>query len=503
MAEVTELTDDDIRAAARHWLAQERWQETIARSVYGRLPGHLRRDSDTLADRLLETGAEGIGPLDSRRGEAELALESAGYPMPPYPPELLDRTASALADVLRQIVERRMQEVFQPEEATAAPMSPATPVSQAARKGPRVLDYVEDWQVALVTGWGDWKPIDAHSARQYAVAVKLFTEIIGNSYAGRIERENAASFRVQLLRLPATLGKGRPVHALKAIEQADRADVPRMTMKTVKRHVTAMNRYWDWLQHAGHLDAEQASPFKGHSFPGTKSRKSNRDDWSAEDLKRLLSSADYRMAPGASALHWLPLISLHSGMRLEEICRLRPAHDIGTENGVSCFLIQPHPDGWDPKSEAGERKVPIHSWLVRHGLLDLVARRRADGSERLFPDLRAGTDGKQGAEFSRSFSRLKTGIGIGPKTVFHSFRHTFRTVLESSDFRDRHIDAVMGHEGDGRSEGRTYAKRVLVGKLREVVEGFESPLPLDFLPPPDLAQRVVPPIRKRRLVRRQ
>ncbi|MFI7843912.1 DUF6538 domain-containing protein, partial [Acinetobacter baumannii] len=28
MAEVTELTDDDIRAAARHWLAQERWQET-------------------------------------------------------------------------------------------------------------------------------------------------------------------------------------------------------------------------------------------------------------------------------------------------------------------------------------------------------------------------------------------------------------------------------------------------------------------------------------------
>lgn len=508
MAEDERVSDEDIRAAARHWLSQPYWQQLLADRVDGKLPGDLRRESEDLPRRLLELATDeefGVTPLWARRHEADAALQDAGYP-PQMDMSVLDRTAAVLLDMITQHVDRRMQAVFRPEE-TVAPIaavpSGAVPPPRANRKGPKVLDRVDAWQAALLTGWGDWKAIDQHSVRQYGVAVRLFAELIGNKPVGQVAREDAALFRSQLLRLPATLGKGRPVHALKAIEQADKAAVAaRMSMKTVKRHVTAMNRYWDWLMHVGHIDAENATPFKGHAFPGTKSRKSNRDDWSAEDLKRLFSSADYRTASGASALHWLPLISLHSGMRLEEICRLRPAHDIVTENGVSCFLIQPHLDGWDPKSEAGERRVPIHSWLVRHGFLDLAARRGAEGCERLFPDLRAGTDGKLGAEFSRSFSRLKTGIGIGPKVVFHSFRHTFRTVLESSDFRERHIDAVMGHEGDGRSEGKTYAKRVLVSKLREVVEGFESPLSLDFISPPDLAHSVALPVKKRRLVQR-
>ena len=188
-------------------------------------------------------------------------------------------------------------------------------------------------------------------------------------------------------------------------------------------------------------------------------------------------------------------------MRLEEICRLRPAHDVITENGVACFKIQPHPDGWDPKTEAGERKIPIHSWLVRHGFLDLVATRRAEGCERVFPELQLDGEEKLGSDFSRSFSRLKIGLGFGKRVVFHSFRHTFRTVLESSDLRERHINAVMGHEGEGRSEGKTYAKRVLVSKLRDVVETFESPLLLDFLPRPD--HEYVMPTKKRRLVQRR
>lgn len=507
MGEDSAITDEDIKAAARHWLSGPGWRRILANRVDDLLPGELRAAHADLPERLLEIDAEdadGHMPREwAPRYEALAALEAAGYETTGL--AALDRTVDALHSLLREYVDRRMQQVFRPEEMTAAPGAAATPVgpaTPAARKGPKVLELVDEWQVALVTGWGDWKAISQHSAGQYGVAVRLFSELIGNRHVGQVSHEDAALFRSQLLRLPASLGKGRPVHALKAIEQADKAgSIDRMTMKTVKRHVTALNRYWLWLQHAGHLGADHASPFTGHSFPGTRSRKSNRDDWSAEDLKRLLASADYRAAPGGSSLHWLPLISLHSGMRLEEICRLRPAHDIITENGVACFHIQSHPDGWDPKTEAGERKVPIHSWLIRHGLLGLVAGRRAEGCERLFPDLRPDGEGKLGGDFSRDFSRLKIGLGVNSKTVFHSFRHTFRTVLESTDFQERHIDAVMGHEGGSRSEGKTYAKRVLISKLREVVEAFESPLPLGFLARPD--HNVVLPVQKRRLVRRR
>ncbi len=481
MAEVTELTDEDIQAAARHWLAQAPWQETLAQSVYSLLPGQLRQYSDTLADRLIETGARDFSPLENRRGEATLALESAGYPMPPYPPELLDRTATALADRLREIIDQRVQEVFRPEEITVNPPVSANAGATVMPSGktPMVSEHVEEWQKALVSGWKNVAPVDPHSARQYGVAARLFSEIIGDRRFGDITYEDAESFRDQILRLPKSHGKGRHVHALEAIRKADAEGAGRLSMKTAKRHNTAMNRYWDWLVFK-ELIPRSPSPFADHKFPGTKSSSRDREAWTAEQLEHIFKSGDYLAHPRDEATHWLPLISLHSGMRLEEICRLRPAEDIERINGVACFVIQKHPDGWDPKTEAGERKVPIHPWLIEHGLLKLVERRRAERATRLFPELPLQT-GKLGAQFSREFSRFKIALGYGPKLVFHSFRHTFRTELENTEHKDAHVNAVMGHEGGNRGEGRTYVKGVSVTVLAKVIKSFRSPLPLDFL----------------------
>src|SRR3546814_13412800 len=111
-------------------------------------------------------------------------------------------------------------------------------------------------------------------------------------------------------------------------------------------------------------------------------------------------------------------------MRLEEIARLRPGRDIEKIAGIWCFRIQEHddPEPWSPKSEAGERIVPIHSRLIELGLLDLAKRRSA--LPYLWPDLRpSGPDGKRGFGYSREFSRRKIALGVGKKTTFHSFRH--------------------------------------------------------------------------------
>ncbi|WP_298815458.1 site-specific integrase [uncultured Roseibium sp.] len=486
LADNMTLSDEDIRASARHWLSKPVWQRNIAAVLDGMTPAELRYESDDFPYRLLIKGHEGWTAEQECDHEAYAALSSAGFPGP-FDNETIARTLEVLVSMLTERVERRIQEVFRPEEIEAPPSptdhEPLANQSPGQVTTPEVLTHAAEWQDALVVGWGDWKAIIAHSARQYGVAVRLFAELIGNKPVGAVSREDAALFRVQLLRLPSSHGKGRPLHALKAIEQADKTGAERATMKTVKRHMTAMNRYWAWLTHQGHLPHGE-SPFSGHAFPGTKSSSRDRDDWSAEGLERLFKSGDYRTATTDSALHWLPLISLHSGMRLEEICRLRPDHDISSLNGIPCFIIQPHPDGWDPKTEAGERRIPIHSWLINHGLLELVEKRRKQGSTRLFPGMLPNRDNKLSAEFSREFSRLKTGLGFGRKVVFHSFRHTFKTVLESSDYLERHINAVMGQEGV-RGEGATYVKRVLVSKLKEVVEGFESPLSLDFLPKAD------------------
>jgi integrase len=317
---------------------------------------------------------------------------------------------------------------------------------------------------------------------QARVSCRLWIELIGDRCVGEYLREDAGKFRTSLLRLPAAHGKARkPCSATKAIRSAEKSkrDIPRLKMKTVKRHFSTMSQFWAYLKQFGYV---QDNIFTGFSFPGTRSSRKHRDDWSPQQLDTLFHSERWgEQADRDSAEWWIPLISLHSGMRLEEICRLRPGFDIQNLEGIPCFVIQEQGD-WSPKSDAGVRIVPIHNFLLELSLMDMVERRMSEGKKRLFPDLKpSGPDRKLGNTFSREFSKYKVALGItSRRVVFHSFRHTFRTVLESTEAKSSWIDAVMGHEGEG-GEGKTYTKRVSVHRLHEVVQAFSSPFGLSSL----------------------
>ncbi|WP_162729679.1 site-specific integrase [Agrobacterium tumefaciens] len=471
------LTDDDIRVAVRRWLDTSAWKQRL-KIVDEMSPGGLRAYHESLPDTLLNmSGDEGVSYSHNLGMEAHAALEHSDY-LDVRSGERLRRTAAALQDQLREYVDRRMQAVFGQEAvatATVQAVVAAAPPEPAANMT-KLSTFISAWQKDINAGYNHNKPLK--DADQYRQSVELFIGLMGDLPVGRIDFEKAAEFRELYLQLPATHGKGAIESPKKELARARaNKNLPLVTMKTAKRHFSGMRSIWKWLVFKKHVPAS-AQPFSGHSFPGTKSRKTARDDWSREDLQRLFTSREYRDAPDSSALHWLPLLSLHSGMRLEEICRLRPGIDIITKDGILCFNIAPR-EGWDPKTESGTRTIPVHTWLIRHGFIDFVEQQRARNAEYLFsPELSFGKSISSG--FSRIFSKLKIDLGVGEKTTFHSFRHTFRTVLESTDLKDSHIDAVMGHEGGG-SEGRTYTKRVSTAKLREVVEAFEPPLDIEFL----------------------
>lgn len=474
-------TDEDIRAAVRWSLNTEIWQERI-KQLQSRTPGSLRAHHADLARSLLvtlETDAY-YTEKDVMYMEAQYALEDAGFT---GNGKVLARTVDVMLQTLQGYVDKRMQEVFQPETLAipattmAASAGSSVPVSIASPE--KISTFLKAWQKDIIAGYNRNKSLGDETTDQYLKTVEMFIGLMGDLPVGQITFEEAAAFRELILEMPAAHGKGAVGSVKKELARA-RADktIPRVTMKTAKRHFSGMNSIWKWLVFKKHVSGN-LNPFSGHSFPGTKSKKSARDDWSREDMQRLFTSREYRDAPDSSALHWLPLISLHSGMRLEEICRLRPSIDIILKDGAHCFNIAAR-DGWDPKTEAGTRIVPIHSWLIRHGFMDFVTQQRARGAEHLFSPELALHKGKVSSGFSRDFSKIKIDLGVGSKTAFHSFRHTFRTVIESTDLKESHIDAVMGHEGGG-SEGRTYTKRVTTAKLKEVVEAFQSPLDLAFL----------------------
>ena len=80
---------------------------------------------------------------------------------------------------------------------------------------------------------------------------------------------------------------------------------------------------------------------------------------------------------------------MFTGMRLEEVCRLRPGTDIRVEEGVLLLLVQEQEDPpWSPKSEAGERAVPVHPLLAEAGLMEWAEARDAEGAARIVPGTR-------------------------------------------------------------------------------------------------------------------
>jgi integrase len=156
-----------------------------------------------------------------------------------------------------------------------------------------------------------------------------------------------------------------------------------------------------------------------------------------------------------TALPWAALIALYTGMRLEEIAQLNTA-DVREEkaNGATVTVINVHNGGDNKlKNESAARLIPVHSELVRAGLIDYV-QHVAHGP--LFPGLarRASKGGKVGARLGEIFRKRLVALGLKRGGLcFHSFRHTVAGRLDAAGVPQSDAARVLGHAVAGMSFG--------------------------------------------------
>jgi integrase len=160
-----------------------------------------------------------------------------------------------------------------------------------------------------------------------------------------------------------------------------------------------------------------------------------------------------------TALPWVALMALYTGMRLEEIAQLTTA-DVREEgiNGGRFWCVDVHNGGQNNlKNEASARLIPVHSELDRLGLLAYV---EALPAGPLFPGLkrRASKGNKVGARVGELFRKRLVALGLKRDGLcFHSFRHTVAGRLEAAGVSQTDAARVLGHAVDGESYG-TYSK---------------------------------------------
>ncbi|MBS1021251.1 tyrosine-type recombinase/integrase [Gluconobacter cerinus] len=305
--------------------------------------------------------------------------------------------------------------------------------------------------------------------RDTSRTVALFVQAFGDLPVREIDGKVSGDFRDVLFSLPASHGKRRNLSFQDEIDRAASQDVPLLSTKTVKNHFMRLSSLWNDLLRR---DMVEKNPWSRWNFD--LSNQISRRAWKQEEMNKLVNTPWPVGSIPNETFMGITMVAAYSGMRLGEISNLRN-EDIQDVEGVPCFRICAHPeDNWSPKTDAGERIVPIHSTLLSWGLL---AFQKAN-QKYLFSDLKDSRDGNRGADFSRAFSRYKMIMDLPPAVTFHGFRHTVSTLLrnQKSDIREIWIDALLGHESSHKSQGATtYLSGIDLTNLQTTVEAIQYP----------------------------
>lgn len=241
-----------------------------------------------------------------------------------------------------------------------------------------------------------------------------------------------------------------------------------------------------------------------------------RDPFTAAELTAIFSAEWFRAGQGsvtkAGSFHrwspyktFVPLIGLLTGARINEICQLSLSDLREEAPGVWVFAITKSDlDGIDEfdgiaetpapmeskpaakrlKNANARRVVPVHSELIRLGLIDYRAALLAAGRRRLFPELKHDEIKGYGKAPTRWFSEYLARLGMprNGRKVFHSFRHNVATTLQNDlAGRPAAVKQLLGHARGSDVTDKTYRKDIATtGRHSELVQLIEG-LRHDFL----------------------
>ena len=329
------------------------------------------------------------------------------------------------------------------------PAGPNAPVAQPA-DGPRLFQAFEYWR-DLTPGRPE------RTLMEFQSTADLFDARVGKPVSALL-RSDIAGFRDSLLL------EGRAA-------------------ATVRKRVGFVSAMLQAQFDAGHLPANVA---RGLRVPRLRVPAVGRTEFSAAQLEALFASPVYRdgrrpRGGGGDAAAWLPLLGLTTGARLEEMCQLRVADVL--QDPTHGLILRIEDDGVETrvKTTCSRRLLPVHPELIACGFAAYVAARRTAGDRWLFPDLRPDVLGNRSGNWTKWFGRyLRAARGCAiadRRVVFHSLRHSYKTLCRSAMSEEIH-DAATGHGG---GVGRGYGS-VPLATLVEAIHRIRFPVSLPRIP---------------------
>ena len=237
---------------------------------------------------------------------------------------------------------------------------------------------------------------------------------------------------------------------------------------TIKNHLQAIKSIFNFALEIKLIRTNSAALVK---FAAKRKKGEGRRDFTPEETLNILTLA----REAEPIIRWPNWIAALGGARIEEIARAHK-RDVLRVEGVWALRLweENRPDDEGLKNEASSRLLPLHSGILREGVLTYLES-IPDGL--LFPGNRPGAASKANSQW------LRNVVGIKDKrAVFHSHRHTFITAsrIKINDHGDLRIPqeariAITGHaDGERRTVHGSYGEWP-IATLKALIQRIPDP----------------------------
>jgi integrase len=327
------------------------------------------------------------------------------------------------------------------------------------------------------------KPPSENTLREYGRALELFITVMGDCRIGGIDRQVVEDYFSILKRLPSHMNV-KAKYRDKTIPELLAMNDPPQEESTISLKIERISFMFKWALDEKRKWGIDANPFMG--FGQAESEKPTRRPFTRDELLAILQHPDFlNRSFTNSYAFWLIPLATYTGARLGELAQL-DLKDFVKVDGVDCIDINDIDAVEIVEGEGGKKKrvknrnakrlVPIHSELVRIGVLRHVERLRMTDQQQLFPELSRKRRGGAADAASKWFGRAKNTVGIIVKqeAVFHSFRHLFITNILDSGVAEHMLAPIVGHETK-LITGQVYWNKKDATKRLPTVETFALP----------------------------
>ncbi|MBA6397148.1 site-specific integrase [Colwellia sp. BRX10-4] len=243
--------------------------------------------------------------------------------------------------------------------------------------------------------------------------------------------------------------------------------------KTNRDYMASNSQFLKWCVIVEYI---KTNPFEKVSLgqKPIKKKHEQRERWSKSQLLALFEQLNERLNNKKRvhryADYWIPLICLYSGLRISEACQLS-IDNIYKVDDIYIFDVDSADKDVQLKTVNAYRQVPIHSQLIKLGLLAFMELKKSQGSHLLFNEKSEGAYADWSKRIGGRLKSVLQNISLNEtnRLTLYGLRHTFIDELQQADVNENIVAELVGHSKRHITYGR-YGKKINIKLLKQKIE---------------------------------